>query len=198
MQSAFSTASFCLLDSLYKLAHRANITENSHPRDNLQRSGTSHGLEDQPQRYVVRRRASLSLLYLVSILIAFGGVSDLFFSDLMPVQEAFLSGHGAYAISPSARTSFLEILHALGGGLAGIGFASVFLVHFGIRRGHRWAAVALAGMIVGAEGANTIGMFRLGSPFYMVTASYLALLFAGIGLAFLPTFAFAKIGSDND
>lgn len=118
-------------------------------------------------------------------------------TQLLDAQEAFLSGGGAFPISPPARKSFLEILHALGGGLAGVGFASLLLVHYGVRRGQRWAAGAMAGAIVLAEGANMIGMYRLDSPFYMVTLAYLVLLATGLGLLFVPTFAMPPSPGDK-
>lgn len=139
-----------------------------------------------------RARLSLGALYLVSGLVLLGGIGDLFITELLDVQRAFLSGGGAHPVSPPAARGFLEVLHAMAGGLIGVGSAGLLLVHFGLRRGHRWAGLALGLSIGFAEGANTVGMLRLGSPFWMVTATYLGLLATGLSLAYLPTFAFDR------
>lgn len=139
----------------------------------------------------MRRKISLGLYYLVSSLVLAGGLGDLTITELLDVQRDFLSGGGEYPVSPPAEATFLTVLHALAGGLVGVGIASLLLTHFGIRRGQRWAAVAVVAAIGCAEGANTVGMYVLGSPFWMVTASYLVLLGAATLLAFAPRFAFA-------
>lgn len=140
----------------------------------------------------MRRRIALGLYYLVPALVLLGGLGDLAITELLDAQRAFLSGGGVHPVSPPAARAFLETLHAMAGGLVGVGAAGLMLTHFGIRAGHRWAAVALVVAIVCAEGANTIGMYRLGSPFYLVTAAYVALILLATGIAFAPTFVFAQ------
>ncbi|MEZ4321603.1 MAG: hypothetical protein R3F61_29285 [Myxococcota bacterium] len=129
-----------------------------------------------------RERLALALFYGVSALVMLGGLGDLAITDLLDAQEAMLSGNGAYPISPPARTVFLTVLHAMAGGLVGVGAASLLMTHFGIRRGHGWAVAGVAVAIGGAESANTLGMFTLGSPFWVITATYLGLLAVAVGL----------------
>lgn len=43
-----------------------------------------------------------------------------------------------------------------------------------------------------AELANTLGMLSLGSPFWVVTAAYLALPLAALVLTLAPSFAFSS------
>jgi hypothetical protein len=82
------------------------------------------------------RRAGLVVLYVVAIAIALGGVGDLTIRALFDVHNRFLGT----ADVPAATTALiLHLLHALGGGLVGIGLASFALVHFGVRPGARWA-----------------------------------------------------------
>ena len=115
----------------------------------------------------------------------------LYHFGLLDAQREFLSGGGQHPISPAAERSFLAVLHAMGGGLVGVGASSLCLVHFGIRRGQRWAVVAAVMAIGCAEGANTLGLASLGSPLALVTASYLLLLTIATALALAPSFAFA-------
>jgi len=98
------------------------------------------------------RRAGLSILYVVATAIALGGVATTY--------RRFLGT----ADVPAATTSlFLHLLHALGGGLVGIGIASFALVHFAVRRGERWAVWTMLAAVVASEGANAVGMYAVGS-----------------------------------
>ena len=100
------------------------------------------------------RRAGLSILYVVATAIALGGVGDLTVRALLDVHKRFLGT----ADVPAATTSlFLHLLHALGGGLVGIGIASFALVHFAVRRGERWAVWTMLAAVVASEGANAVG-----------------------------------------
>ena len=139
----------------------------------------------------MRAKISLTLYYLVAGLVLLGGLGDLTITSLLDAQREFLSGGGQHPISPAAERSFLAVLHAMGGGLVGVGASSLCLVHFGIRRGQRWAIVAAVMAIGCAEGANTLGLASLGSPLALVTASYLLLLTIATALALAPSFAFA-------
>ncbi|MEZ4239330.1 MAG: hypothetical protein R3F59_24885 [Myxococcota bacterium] len=131
----------------------------------------------------MRQRVALALFYVVSTAVLVGGLGDLAITELLDVQRDLLSGGGAYPVTPPAETVFLTVLHAMAGGLVGVGAASLLMTHYGIRRGQRWAVVGVAVAIGCAEGANTLGMYALGSPLWAVTASYLALLLVAVGLS---------------
>ena len=75
----------------------------------------------------------------------------------------------------------LHLLHALGGGLVGIGIASFALVHFAVRRGERWALWTMLAAVVASEGANAVGMYAVGS-FWYVSVTYLVLTVVGVTL----------------
>ena len=89
---------------------------------------------------------------------------------------------GVFADVPAATTSLiLHLLHALGGSLVGIGIASFALVHFAVRRGERWAMWTMLAMVVASEGANTVGMYAVGS-FWYVSVTYIVLTVIGVTL----------------
>ncbi len=117
------------------------------------------------------RRTGLLILYVVATAIALGGVGDLTIRALFEVHKRFLGT----ADVPAATTSLiLHLLHALGGGLVGIGIASFALVHFAVRRGERWALWTMLAAVVAAEGANAVGMYAVGS-FWYVSVTYIVL-----------------------
>ena len=81
------------------------------------------------------RPTGLIILYVVATAIAFGGVGDLTIRALFEVHKRFLGT----ADVPAATTSLmLHLLHALGGGLVGIGIAS-FALSFWRQYGGRGA-----------------------------------------------------------
>ena len=80
------------------------------------------------------RRTGLVILYMVATAIALGGVGDLTVRALFEVHERFL---GTVDVPAAITSLILHLLHALGGGLVGIGIASFALVHFAVRRGER-------------------------------------------------------------
>ena len=86
------------------------------------------------------RRAGLIILYAVAIAIGLGGVGDLTIRALFDVHKRFL---GTADVPATTTALVLHLLHALGGGLVGIGLASLALVHFGVRRGAGWALWAM-------------------------------------------------------
>jgi hypothetical protein len=92
---------------------------------------------------MTRRTLSLALFYAASALVLLGGLGDLAITELLDAQVAMLSGGGAWPITPPAERTFLTVLHAMAGGLVGVGASGLVLTHYGIRRGHRWAAVCV-------------------------------------------------------
>jgi hypothetical protein len=124
------------------------------------------------------RRIGLLILYVVATAIALGGVGDLTIRALFEVHKRFLGT----ADVPAATTSLiLHLLHALGGGLVGIGIASFALVHFAVRRGERWALWTMLAAVVASEGANALGMYAVGS-FWYVSVTYIVLTAIGVTL----------------
>jgi hypothetical protein len=124
------------------------------------------------------RRVGLIVLYVVAIAIALGGVGDLTVRALFDVHKRFL---GTADVPATTTALVLHLVHALGGGLVGIGLASLALVHFGVRRGARWALWAMLAAVVASEGANAVGMYAVGS-FWYVSVTYVVLTAVGVAL----------------
>lgn len=124
------------------------------------------------------RRTGLIILYVVATAIALGGVGDLTVRALFDVHKRFLGT----ADVPSTTTSLiLHLLHALGGGLVGIGIASFALVHFAVRHGERWALWTMLAAVIASEGANAVGMYAVGS-FWYVSVTFVVLTAVGVTL----------------
>jgi hypothetical protein len=124
------------------------------------------------------RRAGLIILYVVAIAIGLGGVGDLTIRALFDVHKRFL---GTADVPATTTALVLHLLHALGGGLVGIGLASLALVHFGVRRGAGWALWAMLAAVIASEGANAVGMYAVGS-FWYVSVTFIVLTAIGVTL----------------
>jgi hypothetical protein len=124
------------------------------------------------------RRAGLIILYVVAIAIGLGGVGDLTVRALFDVHKRFL---GTTDVPATTTGLVLHLVHALGGGLVGLGLASLALVHFGVRRGAGWAAWAMLAAVIASEGANAVGMYAVGS-FWYVSVTYIVLTAVGVTL----------------
>jgi hypothetical protein len=127
------------------------------------------------------RRAGVGILYFMSIAIAFGGVGDVTVRALFDVHLRFL---GVTEVPAATTSLILHLIHALGGGLIGIGVASFGLVHFAVRRGEKWAAWTMLAAVTASEGANAVGMHAVGS-FWYVSVTYIALTAIGVALFIL-------------
>jgi uncharacterized membrane protein YidH (DUF202 family) len=124
------------------------------------------------------RRTGLVMLYVVATAIALGGVGDLTVRAPFEVHQRFLGTADVHAATSSL---ILHLVHALGGGLVGIGIASFALVHFAVRRGERWALWTMLAAVVAAEGANAVGVYAVGS-FWYVSVTYIVLTAVGLAL----------------
>jgi hypothetical protein len=81
-----------------------------------------------------------------------------------------------------ARSSKLarELLRALGGPLVGIGVAVVVLASGFDRASRERTTMLILILVLPSEGMNTLGMFRVGSPYYVPLALIVLTL---VGLA---------------
>jgi hypothetical protein len=121
------------------------------------------------------------LLYVVAAAITLGGIGDLTIRQLLGVHTRFLMSGGTATIPAETSALVINLLHALGGGLIGIGVASLALTHFAARKGERWAAWTILVIIVASEGMNAVGMYATGS-FWYVSIAYIAIALAGAAL----------------
>jgi hypothetical protein len=97
-------------------------------------------------------------------LIALGGLYDVLVPRL-PTNLKAMCGE-------DARSSKLvrELLRALGGSLVGIGVAVVILASGFDRESRERTTVLILILVLPSEGMNTLGMLRVGSPYYVPLA----------------------------
>jgi hypothetical protein len=109
-------------------------------------------------------------------LIALGGLYDVMMPRL-PANLAAICG-------ADSRSSKLvrELLRALGGALVGIGVAVVVLANGFDRESRERTTVLILLLVFPSEGMNTLGMLRVGSPYYVPLALIVLTL---VGLAIL-------------
>jgi hypothetical protein len=128
----------------------------------------------------MRRTVGLGLLYVAAGLVVAGSMYDLF---VPTVPANLLAYQGATQATIDPRTAALELglLRALGGCLLAIGATALVLVHGPVRRGERWAMLALVLLVGVSEGVNASQMVRFGSPFYAPLA-FVGVMLVGVGL----------------
>jgi hypothetical protein len=79
----------------------------------------------------------------------------------------------------------LAMLRSIGGCLLAVGVTALFLTNGAVRRGERWARVAVAVLVGVAEGNNAYRMYPFGSPWYG-PLGFAVLAIAGAALAGAP------------
>ncbi len=112
------------------------------------------------------------ILELAGVLIAGGGLYDLFTPMLPPNLASTCSGN------PRAERLVRELLRALGGALFAIGATVAVLVGLcGHPTSHTVLIIVLI-LVLPAEGANAFGMYRVASP-YQIPLGFVALTIIG-------------------
>jgi hypothetical protein len=128
----------------------------------------------------MRRKIGLGLLYVAGSLVIAGSMYDLLVPTVPPNLLAY-QGVTPATIDPRVAALDLGLLRALGGCLLAIGATALVLVHGPIRRGERWAILALMMLVGVSEGINASQMIRFGSPFY-APLTYVGIMLVGVGL----------------
>lgn len=115
-------------------------------------------------------------LNVAAALITGGGLYDISVRRLPANLSAMCHG------SPLSAKLARELLRALGGSLVAIGLTAAAVVNFNndIDQHSRLTIVLL--LVVPSEGMNAIGMYRVGSPFY-VPLGFILLVLLGVLLA---------------
>jgi hypothetical protein len=129
---------------------------------------------------VMRRKVGLGLLYVAGGLVIAGSMYDLFVPTVPANHLAYL-GLTAATLDPKFAALDLGLLRALGGCLLAIGATALVLLHGPIRRGERWAMLALMMLVGVSEGINAFQMTRFGSPYY-APLTFVGLIVVGVGL----------------
>ncbi len=135
---------------------------------------------------------ALLLLNSSAALIILGGLYDIFTPavpshELEFAQRGGLPGQGALALSR-------ELLRALGGALLAVGLAVAALINVPFRKGEGWAAWTIGCVVCVAEGINTVGMARVGGPFWAPLA-FILLALVGLLTAYVPMSVFSRTSS---
>lgn len=133
----------------------------------------------------MRRTIGMGLLYVAGSLVIVGSMYDLFVPTV-PANLLAYQGVTQASIDPRVAALDLGLLRALGGCLLAIGAMALVLVHGPIRRGERWAMLALLMLVGVSEGINASQMIRFGSPFY-APLTYIGIMLVGIGLVWSAT-----------
>src|SRR3954451_25192303 len=113
----------------------------------------------------MRWKIGMGLLYVAGSLVIAGSMYALFVPSL-PANLLAYQGVTQATIDTRVATLDLGLLRALGGCLLAIGATALVLVHCPIRRGERWAMLALVMLVGVSEGINSYQMSRFGAPFY--------------------------------
>jgi hypothetical protein len=132
----------------------------------------------------MRRKVGLGLLYVAGSLVSAGSMYDLFVPTV-PWTHLAYQGVTQATIDPRVAVLDLGLLRALGGCLLAIGATALVLVHGPIRRGERWAMLALVMLVGVSEGINASQMYRFGSPFY-APLTFVGLMVVGVCLVCEP------------
>ena len=128
----------------------------------------------------MKRKFGVGLLYVAGCLVIAGSMYDLFVPSVPATHLAYL-GVTPPTMDPKFASLDLGLLRALGGCLLAIGATALVLVHGPIRRGERWAMLALVMLIGVSEGINSYQMARFGSPFY-APLTFMGIMLLGSGL----------------
>jgi hypothetical protein len=154
---------------------RPRWSTSSRTDDGKQLGTTGYALDVQHQS--VRRSMPTigqAVLEGAGSLIALGGLYDVLMRRLPSNLTAMCGG--------DARSTKLvrELLRALGGALVAIGIAVVILASGFDRESRERTTMLILILVLPSEGMNTLGMLRVGSPFYV---PLLLILLALAGLA---------------
>jgi hypothetical protein len=111
-------------------------------------------------------------LNLAAALITGGGLYDISVRKLPANLSAMCHGN------PLSAKLARELLRALGGSLVAIGLTMAAVVNLNNGNDQRSTIMLVLLLVVPSEGMNAIGMYRVGSPFYVPLEFILLVLLA--------------------
>jgi hypothetical protein len=123
--------------------------------------------------------AARAVLVIAGLLIAMGGLYDLFTPRLPPNLLAICG------VNHRAQSLVRELLRALGGALTAIGLSVCFIVLTASPIPTQPQLGLILLLVLPAEGVNTLGMYRVGSPWRLPLA-FALLTLVGVALAWQP------------
>ena len=130
-----------------------------------------------------RSNVGLKILNFAAALVMLGGCFDMLMPAVPSNLVAYL-GVTQTDVSPQLSLLLLGLLRALGGCLVAIGIVGLLIINGPLKRGERWASMALLVLFGLSEGINASQMWRFGSPYYLPIA-FVALM--ALGVMLLPT-----------
>jgi hypothetical protein len=116
------------------------------------------------------------ILYCAAAFIAIGGLYDVFVPRLPSNLVAMCGG------DQRASKLVRELLRALGGSLIAVGTAVAFLVSRWWVQDRPRTLILILLLVLPSEGINSLGMYRVGSPF-LVPLAFTLLTLLGVLLA---------------
>lgn len=128
-----------------------------------------------------RRIVGLVLLNMAGLLVIAGSLYDLLVPSVPANHLAYL-GVATDRLDPRYAELDLAMLRSIGGCLLAAGVTTLILANGPVRRGERWACLAVAILVGLAEGNNAYRMYAFHSPWYGPLA-FAVLAIAGAALA---------------
>lgn len=121
-------------------------------------------------------------------LMVLGGVGDLLIAAPPDLWSQPL-GQPVDSLPPAVARLLMCLLHALGSALIASGIATLFLINGPLRRGERWAGIAIALVVVLSDGVNALQIYLFGGFHYWVfwmPLTFVGSVLLGLMLASLP------------
>lgn len=131
-----------------------------------------------------RRAVGLVLLNAAGTLVITGALYDLLVPSVPTNHLAYL-GAADIGLDPRYAELDLAMLRSIGGCLLAVGVTALILANGPVRRGERWARLAVVALVGVAEGNNAYRMYPFDSPWYG-PLGFAVLAIAGATLASPP------------
>lgn len=136
------------------------------------------------------KRTGYIILQVAVYLILLGGIGDIVYTFSV---ESLLPPHLEYLqlspsdVSPQLRNLDLAFMRGIGGFLIALGVGALTLLYTSVRQGNRQAMIGLLAMITIGEGGNTLQMYLIDSPFFMLPLTYVVCCWVGALLWWFAT-----------
>jgi uncharacterized protein YjeT (DUF2065 family) len=137
----------------------------------------------------------LAFLNIAAIFVIAGSLYDLLVPSV-PANHLTYLGTADGQLAPRYAELDLAMLRSIGGCLLAIGVTALVLANGPVRRGMVWARLAVAVLVVVAEGNNAYRMYPFGSPWYG-PLGFAALAAVGAALARPPEMVERTAGKES-
>jgi len=141
------------------------------------------------------RALGLVFLNVAAVFVVAGSLYDLLVPSV-PANHLTYLGAADGRLDPRYAELDLAMLRSIGGCLLAIGVTALVLANGPVRRGEGWARLAVAVLVVVAEGNNAYRMYPFGSP-WCGPLAFAVLAAAGAALARPPEVGGRTAGKDS-